>query len=201
MGRQFSGLLGLGLAAALFAACAHRSSEAMPPPRDPEIMPDERVGSDDVFEVRVLGEADLSGSYRVAEDGTIFFPYAGRIQVVGLRPGEIQQLLTQKLKDGYIRDPQITLAMSQWNSRKVSVLGQVNKPGPVSYFPRMTIVDAIAAAGGFTPVAATNQVRLRREANGRVETKLYRVSDISQGQSPNVTVVPGDMLYVEERFF
>ena len=75
-----------------------------------------------------------------------------------MRPGEVQQELTKRLQDGYLRDPQVTVLVKEWNSRKVNVLGQVSKPGPVAYFPRMTIVDAIAAAGGFTEMAAKNSV-------------------------------------------
>jgi protein involved in polysaccharide export with SLBB domain len=65
----------------------------------------------------------------------------------------------------------------------------------------MTIVDAIAAAGGFTGAAAKNSVRLRRELNGKVETRNYRVADISEGRSPNVIMLPGDVIVVDERLF
>ncbi len=167
----------------------------------PELIPDETLGIDDVFEVKVIGEADLATSYRIGTDGTIDFPYVGRLEVAGLRPGEVQQLLTKKLRDGYLVSPQVTLMVKEWNSRRISVLGQVNKPGKVDYFPRMTIVDAIAAAGGFTPVAAQNSVRLRRDVKGRTEGGTLRVGDISEGRAPNVVLLPRDVLYVEERIF
>jgi polysaccharide export outer membrane protein len=75
------------------------------------------------------------------------------------------------------------------------------RPGTVPYFPNMTIVDAIASAGGFTGVAAKNSVNLRRELTGKVETRTFPVSDITEGRSPNVVVLPGDVLVVEERLF
>jgi protein involved in polysaccharide export with SLBB domain len=162
---------------------------------------DEALGVDDVFDVRVVGEADLTGTYRVAADGTIDFPYVGRMEVVGLRPGQVQEQLTARLKEGYLRDPQISVLVKEWNSRKVNVLGQVGKPGPVAYFPRMTIVDAISAAGGFTVIAAKNSVHLRRERNGKVQTHNYPVADISEGRAPNVVILPGDVLVVGERLF
>jgi len=162
---------------------------------------DERLGVDDVFTVRIVGEQDLSGQYRVAADGTIDFPYVGRMEVQGQRPGEVQRQLTERLKDGYLRNPQVTVLVQEWNSRKINVLGQVSKAGPVSYFPRMTIVDAISAAGGFTEIAAKNTVHLRRERDGKVVTKTYRVADISEGKAPNVVMLPGDVLVVEERLF
>jgi protein involved in polysaccharide export with SLBB domain len=166
-----------------------------------DMLADDQVGVDDTFDVRVYGEADLSGTYRVATDGTIDFPLAGRIPVVGLRIGEIQQRLTERLKNGYMKDPQITVLMKEWNSRKISVLGQVQRPGSVSYHPHMTIVDAIALAGGFTGIAAKNAVSLRRESGGKVESHIYRVADITEGRSNNVLVLPGDVLVVEERLF
>ena len=65
----------------------------------------------------------------------------------------------------------------------------------------MTIVDAIAAAGGFADTAAKNSVRLRRELRGKVQTQSYPVADISEGRSPNVSMLPGDVIVVEERLF
>jgi polysaccharide export outer membrane protein len=168
---------------------------------EPAAVFDERLGVDDVFDVRIVGEAELSGQYRVSADGTIDFPYVGRLEVIGLRPGEVQELLTKQLKDGYLRNPQLNVMVREWNSRKINVLGQVSKPGPVPYFPRMTIVDAIAAAGGFTEIAAKNAVYLRRERDGKVRTNSYRVNDISEGRAPNVVMLPGDVLVVQERLF
>ena len=65
----------------------------------------------------------------------------------------------------------------------------------------MTIVDAIANAGGFTGIAAKNSVNLRREVAGKIETNVFPVADISEGRSPNMTVLPGDVLVVDERVF
>src|SRR4051794_21673876 len=115
--------------------------------------------------------------------------------------GEIQQEIVKRLKAGYLLEPQVTVMVKDWNSRKVSVLGQVQRPGPVPYFPNMTIVDAIASAGGFTVVAAKNAVNLRREVTGKVETRTFPVADIAEGRSPNVPILPGDVVVVQERLF
>ncbi len=128
---------------------------------------EDRVGIDDTFDVRVYGETELSGTFRVATDGTVDYPLAGRMQVAGLRTGEIQQLLVSKLKDKYLKDPRSSSPIKDRNSQKISVLGQVAKPGQVGYYPNMTIVDAIASAGGFTGIAAKNSVNLRREVGGQ----------------------------------
>lgn len=186
---------------ALGPACAGRRPPLSTPVQAVELAPDERLGIDDVFEVRVFGEQDLSDTYRVAADGTIDYPFVGRISVIGMRSGDVQELIATKLKNGYLKNPQVSLMVREWNSRKVSVIGQVQKPGSVAYFPNMTIVDAIAAAGGFTGIASKNAVTLRRENKGAVESRNCPVADISEGKAPNVILRPGDILVVEERLF
>jgi polysaccharide export outer membrane protein len=181
------------------AACAQ--SQRKPVAANDVAPAEDKVGIDDTFDVRVYGEADLTGTFRVATDGTIDYPLAGRIQVSGLRTGEIQELLVTKLKDKYLKDPQVVVTIKDRNSQKISVLGQVARPGQVGYYPNMTIVDAIANAGGFTGIAAKNSVNLRREVGGKIETHIYPVADISEGRSPNVMVLPGDVLVVDERVF
>lgn len=190
--------LGIVLSLAFLGCGKNLPVSTIPVPRE---VHEDRLGVDDTFDVRVYGEPDLSGTYRVGTDGTIDFPLAGRLAVKGLGIGEVQQLIVKRLKAGYLLNPQVTVMSKDWNSRKISVLGQVQHPGPVNYFPSMTIVDAIASAGGFTGVAAKNSVNLRREVTGKVETRTYPVADITEGRSPNVVVLPGDVLVVEERLF
>ena len=97
-----------------------------------------------------------------------------------------RRLLVDKLKDRILKDPQVVVTIKDRNSQKISVFGQVAKPGQVGYYPNMTIVDAIASAGGFTGIAAKNSVNLRREVGGKIETHVYPVADITEGRSQNV---------------
>lgn len=189
------------LCALAAGGCAGRRPMPSTPVHAVEMAPEERLGIDDVFEVRVFAEPDLSGAYRIAADGTVDYPFVGRISVIGMRSGDVQELIATKLRDGYLKNPQVSLMVKEWNSRKVSVIGQVQKPGSVPYFTNMTIVDAIAAAGGFTGIASKNSVNLRREVKGTVESHNYRVADISEGRAPNIVLRPGDILVVEERLF
>jgi polysaccharide biosynthesis/export protein VpsN len=201
----------LGLRALLVAAqvwfvggafgCATRRATPAGPDTVAILAPEEKLGVGDLFEVRVVSEPELSGTFQVGSDGTIDYPFAGRLQVAGLGPGDVQKLITTKLQDGYLRSPQVSVHVKEWNSRKVAVLGQVARPGPVPYFPNMTIVDAIAAAGGFTPLAAKNSVKVRRESSGKTTTRTYAAGDISEGTSPNVVLLPGDIVVVDERLF
>lgn len=165
------------------------------------LLPDERLGVDDVLDVKVMGEADLSGQYRVGSDGKIFFPWIGELTVQGMSPPDARALIARKLKEGYLKDPQVTVAIAQWNSRKVLIQGQVARPGAVAYGVRMTLLEAISAAGGFTPLASVNSVKIRREVSGKVLTKVYRVGDITEGRLPDVLLLPGDILLVDERMF
>jgi len=168
-------------------------------PRNPNLAG--RLDVEDLLEIRVYGEPELSGNYRVGTGGTIDFPLAGSVVAEGLTIAQFQAELVKRLGGAYLKDPQITIMYKERNNAKVSVLGQVQKPGPVPYFANMTIVDAIAAAGGFTGIAAKNSVTLRREANGHVELKTYPVADISEGRSTNVSLFPGDVVVVDERLF
>jgi len=181
------------------AACSHSRSTGQVSAA--ALTPEEKLGVDDVFEVRVLAEPELTGAFRVSSDGTVDFPLAGRLNVLGMRSGDVQEVITKKLRDGYLRNPQVSVMVKEWNSRKISVLGQVQKPGPVAYFPNMTIVDAIAAAGGFIGLAAKNSVTLRREASGKIQRSSFPVADISEGRHENVAVLPGDVVVVDERLF
>ena len=182
------------------SGCAHRAAESTNVDPPPEVVIDERLGVDDVFEVRVFEEPTLTGLFRVTADGAIDYPLIGRITVIAQSSGDVQKVISDKLGE-YVKSPQVTVTVKEWNSRKVSVLGQVQKPGPVPYFSRMTIVDAIASAGGFTGIAAKNSVTLRREAKGIVVSRTYPVAEITAGRYPNVGLAPNDVLVVEERMF
>src|SRR6185503_10224528 len=82
-------------------------------------LPEARIGMDDTFDVRVYGEAELTGTFRVATDGSIDYPLAGRLRVAGLRTGEIQRLLVDRLKDRYLKDPQVIVTVKDRNSQKI----------------------------------------------------------------------------------
>ena len=197
----FTGWLGAFSLAlgALGASCATPPRADLPV--GAVVSPEDRVGIDDTFDVRVYGEAELTGTFRVATDGTVDYPLVGRVEVSGLRTGQIQELLVVRLKDRFLKDPQVVVTIRDRNSKKISVFGQVARPGQVGYYPNMTIVDAIASAGGFTGIAAKNSVNLRREVAGKIEMHIYPVADIAEGRSQNVIVLPGDVLVVDERIF
>src|SRR5688572_4592944 len=120
----------------------------------PPSVGDTTLGVGDVIDVKVFGETDLSGSYRVGGDGTITFPLGGVIQVGGLEAQEAAKKIAERLADGILRNPQVTVLLKEQTSKKVVVMGQVPKPGTYPYTPSMNILEAITAAGGFTPMSA-----------------------------------------------
>jgi polysaccharide export outer membrane protein len=161
------------------------------------------VGPGDVFEVSVLGEKDLPKEYRVQPDGSIGFPYIDRIAVAGLEPQQIEELIKKQLVDKKILvDPQITLVVKQYNSKKVSVIGSVQKPGSLAWTEGMKLVDAISLAGGFTALADADHVLLTRLVGpSKTVTATISVDDITDGKMADVPLQAGDTIKVEARVF
>ncbi len=163
-----------------------------------------RFGPGDIFEVRLVGEADLSGTYRVAPDGTFDFPYCGRMTASGLIASEVASKLVSCLRDGkFMKDPQVVvLGKDVGGNRKIMVLGYVNKAGPFPYVDNMSIIEAIADAGGFSNFAGQNQTSvIRPMPDGRDQRFKVPVQDIGLGRVQNFLLRPGDIVYVPESAF
>ena len=104
------------------------------------------LGVDDEIEIKVYLEESLSDRYRVDSDGKVNFPLLGAIAVAGLTPSEVAETIRAGLLDGYLRDPQVSVSVVEFNSRQVSVIGEVNQPGRYPYRDGMTLIQAIAEA-------------------------------------------------------
>lgn len=167
------------------------------------IVPDGGVNTlaaNDLLEVRVYQEVDLSGVYRVDPDGHIDFPLCGKVRVGGLTASGAADAITTCLKNGFVRRPQVSALVKEFNSKKVFVFGEVGKPGAFSYEEGMTIIHAISQAGGLTRSAAKNSVNVTRVMDGK-EVKLpVKVEDIVIGREKNFLLVPGDIIFVPESF-
>jgi len=110
-------------------------------------------------------------------------------------------VLAEKLKQGILRDPQVTVFAKEQTSKKVYIMGQVGKPGTLSYTPSMSLVEAITLAGGFTPLAAKNDTVVTRVENGRKTIVKVPAGDIGEGRAHNFFLQPGDIISVPERIF
>jgi protein involved in polysaccharide export with SLBB domain len=188
------------LAGVTLAGCA---AEPGPPRNLPAPMQSTIVGPDDMFEINVLGEKDLTHEFQVQPDGTIDFPYVHRVKVEGLEPQEVVDLLKAKLvEEKILSDPQITLIVKQYNSKKVLVTGAVQKPDSVSWAPGMTLVDAISRCGWFTQLADTGHVTLiRRTGKSRTIKATVSVDAITHHTQEDIPLQPADTISVEQRVF
>ncbi|MEZ4269935.1 MAG: polysaccharide biosynthesis/export family protein [Myxococcota bacterium] len=158
------------------------------------------LGPGDIFEVAVYGEKELSGPFRISSDGSIDFPLVGRIMVGGLSSDGVQQLLTERLMS-FLKSPQVSIFVKEFNSQKVYVYGQVQKSGTFRYEQGMSIVQAITLAGGFTKVADKDGVVVTRRIDEREQTIRVSVEDIGRGKTPNLNLNPGDIVFVPETMF
>jgi protein involved in polysaccharide export with SLBB domain len=161
------------------------------------------VGSGDLFEVSVLGEKDLPKEYRVQPDGTVDFPYIDRVTVAGLEPQQIEELIKQQLTEKKILvNPQVTLVVKQYNSKKVSVVGAVAKPGSLPWSEGMKLVDAISLSGGLTPLANGDHVRVTRVVGpNKTVTATVSIDDITDGKLGDIPLQAGDTIKVDQRVF
>jgi protein involved in polysaccharide export with SLBB domain len=190
----------------LLGACASSRptptpESSSPPPANEPGPAAQTLGPGDVFEVRVVGEADLSGVYRVSSDGTIAFPFCGSLDVNGKSAPQVTQQLTTCLAAGYLKNPQVTVFIKEYNSKKVFVFGEVSKPGTFSYEDKMSVIQAITLAGGFTKQAARNSVQVTRSVEGQERRVKIAVDDITTGKAQNFQLQPGDIVFVPESFF
>lgn len=183
----------------VLAACGGPAQEKLPPtPERAVLLQGAALGPGDVVEVRVYQEKELTGLYRVDADGTFNFPLVGIVRAAGLNAGNLAQQLTKRLAEGYMRDPQVSVFIKEFNSKKVFVLGQVAKPGTFKYEDKMTIVQAVTLAGGLKPLAASNRIVLTRVVSGEEKKFVVPFDDVGKGDEQNVLLQPGDIVFVPE---
>lgn len=160
----------------------------------------EILGPGDNIRVTVFENPDLTTETRISAQGTITFPLLGEVKLAGLTPGAAVARIAAKLKDGkYVRDPQVSINVTQVRSRQVSVLGQVTKPGRYALDDTSCkLTDILAQAGGIAP-GGDDIVTVIAVRNGKTEKleidvpRIYRTGD----QSSNIDVENGDTLFVQ----
>lgn len=191
------------LAAAILAAAGGCSRRARSPTVDETAAAagSSSLGAGDVIEVRVYQEPELSGVYQVGRDGDVIFPLCKRVVVGGLSPNDAAEKLRACLSDGFMRNPQVSVLVKEYNSKKVFVFGEVQKPGTFVYEDGMSIVQAVTVAGGFTKTASQNSTSVTRRVKGQEVKIKVNVQDIALGKAPNFMLQPGDIVYVPESLF
>lgn len=150
-----------------------------------------KLGSGDTISIRVLGEDELKREkVRLSDAGTISFPVLGEVTVKGLTVGALEERITQGLKGRYLLNPQVTVSIDEY--RPFFVNGMVEKPGGYPFSPGMTVRKAISLAGGFKERASREKINIIRDDDSK---QTPRKVDLSS------SVLPGDILTVEESFF
>ena len=160
------------------------------------------LGAGDVFDVRVYGEEELSATYQVARDGTIDFPLVGSVHVAGLEPPMIAEKIAELLRERELLiDPQVSILVQEYNSKRISVMGAVGRPGTFPYQPGLTVTEAISLAGGFTNLANRNETIITRTIDGERHRHELPAGRMVEGRAQDVPLRPGDVLFIPERVF
>jgi len=168
----------------------------------PDAVEDTTLGAGDVFEVRVFGEPNLTGKFQVASDGSINFPLVGVVPVAGKESTAVAAEIASRLKEGgFLNDAQVSVLVEQSNSKRISVLGAVARPGTLAIVPGMTVVQAVSQAGGFSNLASKDETVVTRRVNGSLKKYRIYVSEIARGEASDFPLRAGDIVFVPERIF
>jgi polysaccharide export outer membrane protein len=161
--------------------------------------PDYRLGPEDVIEVFVWKEPDLSTTVVIRPDGKISLPLANELEASGKTALELQAEITEKLRR-YVTQPVVNVMLKQINSLKISVLGEVRKPDVYRIKNRITVLDAIAMAGGFTDLARPNRVVVLRSTPAGTERIKINVKQlVADAAGAPFYLQAQDTVYVEGR--
>ncbi|SEN59938.1 polysaccharide export outer membrane protein [Sphingomonas gellani] len=189
-GMTISRLAALAVIAALPTACARHAGPVVAASElaaTPDVY---HLGLGDKLRVNVFGEPSLSGEYQVSGNGAVTMPLIGDVKAVGLTARELEAALTTRYAAGYLKQPRI--AVEVFDFRPYSILGEVQRPGRYQTSEGLTVLGAVAAAGGYTYRANTHQVFLRRAG----ETAEHQVT-----LDRDFPIQPGDIVRVGERYF
>jgi len=203
----FAAYVGMALAAppvATLKVAAPASSAAVPTqvgiqsPVATPVSSLDALGQGDMVRVTVFRNPELTTEARISERGTILFPMIGEVNIVGLTPSQAGQQIADKLRSGkYVVNPEVTVSLGQVNSRQVSILGNVTKPGRYPLDSQnVRLTDLIATAGGIT-AAGSNQVTIVSPNGNKSDVDLasmFRSGDLSK----NIALSPGDTVYVHK---
>jgi len=154
------------------------------------------IGSEDTLHVSVWKEPDLTATLPVRPDGKISLPLLNDVQAAGLTPMQLAADLTTRLKK-YVAEPQVTVVVTQMNSQKVFLLGEVLHTGAVPLLPNMTVLQVLSTAG-FSQFANTKGIYILRTENGKQEKLPFNYKAVVKGDhmEQNILLKPGDTVVV-----
>jgi polysaccharide export outer membrane protein len=156
------------------------------------------IGDDDVLSINVWKEAEVSRTVPVRSDGKISLPLAGEVQASGQTPLQLEKLLAAKLQS-FISEPEVTVIVTEIKSQKFNILGMVNKSGTFPLTSSLTVLDAIALAGGFRDFAKQKSIYvLRKNPDGEESRLPFNYKEVIKGKNmaQNIKLQPGDTIVV-----
>jgi len=194
--------LALLLAGALDAGVAsgqqpakNAKNETQAPAPSAAVDPGYKIGPQDVLRVDVWKEAEISRSVPVRPDGKISLPLLNDVQAAGLTAMELANLISEGLKK-YITSPQVTVTVSEINSRRIYVTGEVTRPGAFALLPAMTALQGVTSAGGFTQFANPKKIYVLRNENGKQVKHPFNYKAVLDGKAEDIPLQPGDTIVV-----
>ncbi|RKF18931.1 polysaccharide export protein [Altericroceibacterium spongiae] len=169
----------------------------MPPPDPNGTRAAYRIGVLDTLSIRVFQEPDLSfDELQVDAAGSINFPLVGEINAVGQTPLELGHTIEAGLGERFIRSPQVVVGVVQSAAQRVTVEGNVNKPGVYEISGSTTLLEAIARSEGLTKVAVVDEILVFRNVDGQRMGAMFNLQDIREGKAPDPEIMGGDKIVV-----
>lgn len=183
------------LSASLCAQPAGQAPTAERKPAPDKVSADYKLGPGDLVRVSVFGSPELTTEARVSESGKITCPLIGQVSVEGLSAGETETVLANKFIAGnFLRQPQVSILIVEYQSQRITIMGFVAKPGVYSLKTASTLLDALAEAGGVLPETASDQASLVRADGSQTQLDLDALFRGDPRQ--NIPVAGGDRIYV-----
>jgi polysaccharide biosynthesis/export protein len=176
---------------------ASTTSNTPAPAVAPVSDPDYKIGPQDVLRIDVWKENEISRITPVRPDGRISLPLLNDVQAAGLTPTQLAGVISEGLKK-YITNPQVTVGVTEINSRRVYVTGEVTKPGAFPLQPGMTVLQALTSSGGFTQFAKIKGIYVLRTEDGKQVKHPFNYKDVVHGKHPelNIMLQPADVIVV-----
>ncbi|MGH9601611.1 MAG: polysaccharide biosynthesis/export family protein [Terriglobales bacterium] len=159
--------------------------------------PDYVIGAQDFLNINVWKEPELSMAVPVRPDGSISLPLINDVNATGLTPMQLAAHITARLKQ-YLAEPRVTVIVTQINSRRFYVLGEVGRPGAFPLLPNMTVLQALSTAGGFREFANPSKIYVLRNENGKAKKYPFNYKQVIAGKNieQDIQLKPGDTLVV-----
>jgi polysaccharide export outer membrane protein len=156
-----------------------------------------QLGPEDVIEISVWKEPDLTKQITISPDGKISYPLVGDVQVAGKTVKQVREEISKRLEK-FVTDAQVTVILLKTQYYKIYVVGKVNKPGEFLVGRPANVMQALAMAGGLTPFASPSKIVILRRVGGIERTLPFDYKSVSRGDflEQNITLLPGDVVVV-----